>query len=407
MRSAYSNFTLGTVSFSGIGGFQEKAVSDLLNMGIPLKDVSFSNGIITGSASPLDYYTIAETMRKNGVKLRVRERGGLYFTLARYRYRAGLVAGIIVFVFFTALWQTRIQDIDITGDVSRTQAMDILGECGLELGGKADKLSMSRAEHMLMTRAPDCAWADVSLEGFRLNVHVEKGRAKPLIASSEPCNVVASRSAKIVRQVVRRGYPAKENGSGVSTGELLVSGTVPDGRDHVLLVHAEGEIIGEWNESTEFYVPFSDTVSVPTGKKKTYKYLVLGDDEYPLFWGKASAENSVYSEETSLVRIFNQTTAAKIKTGTYTEYEERQISRSADDAMRELTSQRENYERNFFSECEIVNCALNFFPDENGIRMVAEYTLQGDIAKTVEIEYDNKEPAPIINAPETSSEEQN
>lgn len=387
MRSAYSNFTLGTVSFKGIGGFQEKAVSDLLSIGIPLKNISFSNGIITGDASPLDYYTIAETMRKNGVKLRVQKRSGFYFTLARYRYRAGLVAGLLIFVFFIALWQTRIQDINITGDVSPSLAMSILNECGLKLGGKADKLSMSRAEHTLMVRAPDCAWVDVSCEGFRLNVHVEKGREKPFIAPTEPCNVVASRPARLVRQVVRQGYPAKENGSGVNTGDLLVSGTVPDGRDHVLLVHADGEIIGEWNESTEFYVPFSDTISTPTGKQRTYKYLVIGDDEYPLFWGKPEAENSVYSEELSLVQLFGQTTAAKIKTGVYTEYEERQLTRSPDDAIKELDRQKDTYEHNFFSECEIINCALNYFPDEYGIRMVAEYTLQGNIAKTVPIEY--------------------
>lgn len=404
MRSAYSNFTLGKVGFEGLGGFQEKAVSELLAKGIPLQNIRFSNGIITGEASPPDYYTIAETMRKNGVKIRSKKRSGLYFTLSRYRFRAGLYAGLIFFVMYLSLWQTRVQDINITGDVSTDLAMSILEECGIRKGASASKLNMSRAEHMLMIQAPDCAWADVSQEGFRVNVHVEKGTETPIVAPQTPCNVTASRPAKIVRQIVRKGFPALSNGSGVNTGDLLVSGTVSDGRDHVLLVHADAEIIGEWNETTDFFVPFSDTVQIPSGKQKKFKYLVLGDDEYPLFTGRAEAENSVYSEETSYVRLFGQTTSVKIKTGIFTEYETKEITRSADDAIAGLKRRKENYEHNFFSDYEIVNAYVSYFPQEDGIRMVVEYVLQGNIAKSVEIEYDDSSLPPAAESEPLTSE---
>lgn len=377
---------MGYVVFSGIGGYPESMLSDILEEGIAVRNIEFSEGKISGAVSPLDYYKLSETARAHGVKLRAGERRGIYFLLSRYRTRAGLCVGAIVFILFISLWQTAVHSISIDGDAPRTQVMKILEECNIKLGAPTDSLELSKAEHRIMAEIESCAWVDVSCEGFRVNVKIESGTEKPDVEDNSPRNIVASRSAMIVRQIARNGASVVQNGSGVNAGDLLVSGIVPDGGDHILYVRADAEIIGEWRETKEFFVPYNETVSIPNGEKKTFKYLVYGDDEYPLFFGDAAAEDSVYFEETAILKLFGANTSFKIKTGTFTAYTHQEITRSPDDALSKLQKQKLDFEENFYSEYEIINSEERFYPEENGIRLSIEYTLQGDIAKPVTIE---------------------
>lgn len=390
-----TGMNFGLVSFSGLGGFQEKMLSELLDNEIRVYNVRFADGEIYGAVSPLDYYRTAETARKYGVKLRAKERRGAYFTLLKYRRRIGLYLGFVLFCAMLTVFQSQVQDISINGDVHKAQVLNILEECGIGIGAPTSSLNISRAEQMLMLGIENCAWVDVSCVGFRVNVQVEKGIEKPEIEDKQPRNIVASRPAQIVRQVVRDGMSVVNNGSGVNTGDLLVSGTVPDGRDKIMFVRSDAEMIGEWSETREFFVPYTETVNIADGEQKIFKWLVLGDDEYPLFWGKAEAENSLYKEEKSVVRVFGQETSMLIKTGTFTEYTEKTITRSPEAATSELRKQKENFEQNFYSDYEIKDVTEKFYPTDDGVRLELEYTLQGDIARPVVIEYDDTELPPV------------
>lgn len=390
-----TGMNFGLVSFSGLGGFQEKMLSELLDNEIRVYNVRFADGEIYGAVSPLDYYRTAETARKYGVKLRAKERRGAYFTLLKYRRRIGLYLGFVLFCAMLTVFQSQVQDISINGDVHKAQVLNILEECGIGIGAPTSSLNISRAEQMLMLGIENCAWVDVSCVGFRVNVQVEKGIEKPEIEDKQPRNIVASRPAQIVRQVVRDGMSVVNNGSGVNTGDLLVSGTVPDGRDKIMFVRSDAEMIGEWSETRQFFVPYTETVNVADGEQKIFKWLVLGDDEYPLFWGRAEAENSLYKEEKSVVRVFGQETSMLIKTGTFTEYTEKTITRSPEAATSELRKQKENFEQNFYSDYEIKDVTEKFYPTDDGVRLELEYTLQGDIARPVVIEYDDTELPPV------------
>lgn len=389
MKSKNNGLYFGSVAFTGLGGFREKMVSQLLAEDIQVRNIEFSGVEVKGEVSPTDYYRTAEIARKNGVRIRSGKRRGLYFALSRRRRRIGLYVGMLVFMLTLTLWQTRVQSISIEGDVSQAQIMSILKECGIFHGAHIEKLNTSAAEYKIMLEVDNCAWADVSCTGFRVNVRVEKGTEMPELETSEPRNLIASRPAQIVSRIVRRGAGTAEVGSGVNTGDLLISGTVFDGKENILTVRAEGEVIGEWQETAEFFVPYNETINAPEGEQKTFKYLVIGEDVYPLFFGKAEAENSVYSEETSAIKIFGEETPLKLRVGTYTAYVEKYITRSPETAVSELRKQQENYEANFLSDIEIVNCEEKYFPEEDGVRLILSYTLRGDIAKPSPIEFGN------------------
>lgn len=379
--------TLGYVEFSGIGGFQESFVSELLDSGIKLRRVTVSGGRITGAVSPLCYRKAAVTAKKHGVKLRAGRRGGLYFTALKYSKRAGLYAGLMLFFLIISLGKSTVADIRITGDAPKAQVMDILERCGITKGVSRSGLNLSLAEQKIMLEVKNTAWVDVSCVGCRVIVDVHSGTEAPDIYDpTAPCNIVAARDAQIIETTVRKGRLAAEKGSGIQKGGLLVSGTVPDGSGRILYLHSSAEIIGEFTQTEEFYVPYSETVKLPNGEKTEYKYLVIGDDVYPLFWGEAYAADSLYSEQTEKLAVFGMETPMRLITGTFTKYTYVDIARSDDDCIYEFKKRKADYEENFLSDYEIVSAVEKCTPEEGGIRFAVEYTLRGNIAEEQPIE---------------------
>lgn len=377
-----SGLFFGTVSFSGIGGFQEDFASALLESGIPVRKLRFSGAEISGEVSPFDYYKTALLARRNGVRIRAEKRRGLYFTLYKYRTRSGLYVGLLTFILMISVLQTRVLDISYDGEAVPLEINPILEECGIKIGTSISDINFSEAEQRIMLGVPGCAWADVSCEGFRLKVEVHKGIEVPEIEGTNPRNIVASRSAVIVSMTVRKGGSVAAVGSGVNAGDLLVSGVVHDGGDNIMFVHSDAEIIGEFTDAREFFVPYRETVQRAEGEQKRFNYFIIGDDEYPLFFGRAFAENSLYSEETRLILNGN----AKIKTAIYTEYVQKQIERSPEACVSELKKQISLFVENFYDNFEVVTSNERYYPEEDGIRVLVDFTLRGDIAKPLDIE---------------------
>ncbi len=378
---------LGQVEFKGIGGFQESFVSELLDSGIKLKKLKTSQGVVTGIVSPIDYRFAAVTARKHGVRLRAGKRKGLYFAALRYSRRAGLYAGFMLFCLILSIGQSTVADIRITGDAPEAQIIEILEECGITRGTPTHGLELSLAEQKIMLEVNDVAWVDVSCVGCRVSVDVHGATPKPeMLDSSQACNIIASRDAVVVDTVVRKGQLIAQRGSGVQKGGLLVSGTVTDGGEHLLYLHANADIIGEFTETREFFVPYNETVKIADGEETRFKYLVFGDDVYPLFFGEAYVVDALYSEQSEKVTLFGSETPFKLITGIFTRYRDIDVTRSDDDCLYELKKQKTDFEENFYGEYEIVSAIEKCLPEKEGIRLIIDYTLRGNIAVQQPIE---------------------
>ncbi|MBQ9948339.1 MAG: sporulation protein YqfD [Oscillospiraceae bacterium] len=378
---------LGSVEFSGIGGYQEKFISELLAEGVKLRRVRISDGMVTGMISPLDYSFAAGAARTHGVRLRAGKRKGLYFSLLKYSRRSGLYAGFLIFCLILSIGQATVADIRIDGDVPTAQVIRILEECGIERGVSTHALDLSQAERRLLLELPEAAWVDVSVVGYRVTVTVKNGTAMPeMLDESVPCNIVSTRDAVVVDTVVRKGKLVTEIGSGVQRGGLLVSGTVADGGEHLLYKHASADIIGEFTETREFFVPYNETIRLPDGETTEFRYLVYMEDVYPLFLGEAYVEDALYSEHTEIIPVLGEDSPFRLKVGTFTKYREVDVTRSDDDCIARLKKLKEDFEENFYPDFEIVSAWERLLPEEDGLRLAVDYTLRGNIAQEQPIE---------------------
>ncbi len=385
-----SMFTMpiGWVEFSGIGGFQERFVSELLEKGIKLRKIRIENGRISGIISPLDYRHAAEASRRYGVRIRAGRRRGLYFTALRYSRRAGLYAGLLAFFLILSIGKATVADIRITGNAPEAQIIQILEECGITRGVPSHGLDFSLAERRILLEVDNVAWVDVSSSGSRVSVTVKDAVPQPEMYDADtPCNLVATHDAMIVSATVRKGTLVTQVGSGVQRGGLIVSGTIADGGEHLLYRHASADIIGEFTETREFFIPYSETIRIPDGEQTEFRYLVFQDDVYPLFFGRAYVDDSLYTEYTEVPPMLKGTPIS-FRTGVFTKYRDVDITRSDDDCLNEFRKQKSTFEENFYSEFEIVSAIEKCFPEEGGIRFEVDYTLRGDIAEEVPIEVD-------------------
>ena len=383
---------LGSVEFSGIGGFPEKMTTSLIERGIELRRVRFGDGTVSGMVSPADYWETAKTARRYGVRIRAGKRRGLYFTVMKYSRRIGLYIGFLAFILLTALSESHIQDIEIvsSGTVTaaqRAQVMTILDECGIREGASARHIDSTAAERRIMLEVPESSWVDVTCVGFRVEVALETGTPIPeMVSVDSPCNLVAVRDAVVINHTVRDGSLAVETGSGVPEGGLLVSGVVTDAAGNVTFKHASAEVIGEFTETREFFLRYNDTIQTADGETTEFTWLVFQDDVYPLFFGTAQVDNAVYSEETEVIRLFGHETPLKLRHGTFTRWRTQDITRSADDCIAGLAKMQEDFEQNFYGGYEIASCDKQTIPQEDGIKLVVTYTLRGNIAEEQAIE---------------------
>ena len=66
MNKKNKGLRLGSVSFTGLGGYTEKMLSEVLENGIAVRNIVLSDGKLCGAVSPLDYYRVSDIARKNG-----------------------------------------------------------------------------------------------------------------------------------------------------------------------------------------------------------------------------------------------------------------------------------------------------------------------------------------------------
>ena len=67
--------------------------------------------------------------------------------------------------------------------------------------------------------------------------------------------------------------------------------------------------------------------------------------------------------------MFGKETPLKIRTGRFTGYVSRNVTRSADDCLAELSRQQAAFEENFYAGQEVYSCEKTADPEQDGIRL--------------------------------------
>lgn len=378
----------GYVQFCGLGGFQEKFIEELFQNKIKVWGISTKDGCIRGRIKPTYYLYAARLAKKHGFRIKAEKKKGIPFRLGKYRDRYGIVIGLLLFAFILVGLTNHIWEIRVEGNtsISSVYVLEVFEKLGVKVGITNSTAQYSHLKRKAMLEIKDASWINLRKNGSVLTIEISEGLKKPrIISENQPCNIIALEDAQIIETQVFDGTLVVEEGSGVKKGGIIVSGVVVDTDGNVLPKHASGKIIGEFTQRKELFVPFTSIQQVLGDKTEVKKYMVLLNNIIPLFINEAKMESFQYTEVVEEKTIFGFKLPFQIKKGIYTQYEDKEITYTNEEALKILKQQKKDLEETIYSNYEILQIEEKYFPLDDGIRLELEYKLKGEIGKQEEI----------------------
>ena len=304
------------------------------------------------------------------------------------RKRFGLIFGIILILGASLYFSSVIVTIDIQGNdtVSDTVILSALSEIGIEEGAQFGQINYVWSENQLRLMVDKLAWVGMHRTGHRLVVEVTELAEKPdMLNERIPCNVLSAHDAEIVDISVLDGQLMHMIGDYVFEGDMLINGVTADQTGRIVLHHAMGEIIGIYKDSAEFQGEFKQKRLTPTGKTEKRRTLKLFSLEIPLYFGKSHYEYTENEYTEKPLSLFGKKLPISIKTAKYSELNRTEETTDEETLKAELMEKIFLYEKNFLSDCEILERNITENKNADTLTLSVTYKLKGNICVQKEI----------------------
>lgn len=249
-----------------IAGYStERFLNACRHRGIYLWGLQAVSGAYEMNISIDGFRKLKPIIRKTGTKVTIIRKSGLPFYFFRYRKRKLFFAGAFFFAFLIFWMSHYIWNIDITGNMSRTDEtlLEFLKTKAVQNGMAKSKVDCQRIVKDIRKEYDDIIWVSASIRGTKLIIQIKENEDSPTVAlagkkgeTSMPIDIVADKSCTIESAIVRNGLLQTEIGAKVKKGDVLVSGQIPVNND-------AGEITGY-----QYHVSDADIVGKTSLKYK-------------------------------------------------------------------------------------------------------------------------------------------
>lgn len=225
-------------------------------------------------------------IKKTKTKVVIEERVGLPFFFYRYRKRNLFFVGSILCLLLIYGLTFFVWNIELQGNQSITDnvLMEYLKTQDISYGMLKHSVNCEKLVKSLRKDFDDIIWVSVSMDGTKLSVRIKENTDTFEIPTVEetPSDIVAEQSGIVKQIITREGVPLVKIGDEVSTGDVLISGTV-DLMNDAKEVVSQKYVVADGDITLESYIQYEDEISSSyqckeyTGKKRTLPYLKLGN----------------------------------------------------------------------------------------------------------------------------------
>lgn len=387
--------TLGSIEYSIEGESFARLYRGLSREKLPFFDMREANGRVTVRVS-LEYCRQFEKLcRRDGYDPKPVGKRGMLRVYSSILKRPGLIAGAALSALLMAYYSNVILTITVDTDdpALRGKVMDVLSADGVKPGAYIPDIDLVIEERSLKRQIDDISWAGISRTGSGIAVDIienivpEKG-----IQAGMPCHLVACEDGVIEEIELLDGQLMKCIGSGVTKGDIVVSGKIvtqtskwtADGEQvttKTSYARSIGSIKGTFERTVVFEQPFDSEVKALTGKKATLRYLDLFSAQIPLFlelpdgWYETEREEQHYPEIGGFMLPMGVTEIY------LNEFDNRSQVYSEEEAFTLAERSAYRYEQNFLNGCEIRDRQCKKETTKEGVRLTVTYTLFGEMCK--------------------------
>lgn len=266
------------VEFTACNGSTEALLTAAARAGLHPYGVTALPGGFGGRCAAWQYPRLAALARKHRVRLRIRRKLGLYFRLRPLLRRAGLWAGLTVFVPLLLFAQQFVWYADTssltTGQAARACA--VLREAGLQPGAAVTEAKLTAGEYALL-HSGEFSWASLNFAKGKLVVEAAAAKPKPDIAAGTLHGIRAKCGGTVVRTNLVSGTMLVVPGQQVEAGQGLI-GTARAERDGTLIfAPAAGTVTAQFEWSDTRQVLLKEDVLQRTGATFSgYELLLFG-----------------------------------------------------------------------------------------------------------------------------------
>ena len=336
-----------------------------------------------------NYKYLRHGAKSSGVKIRIKEKHGLFMFLRRYKGRFGILAGTAAAIILLVFCQSRIWKIEISGcgDELKNAVKYQLFENGVNTGCDKNKIDPKELSRLRVINDDRIAWIAINIVGSTAFVEVSERQPPPeaIDPDNRIANLVAACDGQIKYLEIYEGQTLVKVGEAVSRGDILVSGIMEDQYGKKQLKFSRGKVIARVNEQVKISVPLKQSVWQQTGKEKTRCFISVGEKLVPI-WGfkNVSGAYSV-SENRQKVIFFDIVTRKYAPQQLVTTEIDEKIAKEY--AMSQLDKQDITGEEKIISRSRKAELL-------NGVLTVTENrVVEKDIAVSKEIEWIGREAA--------------
>ncbi|MFQ8600190.1 MAG: sporulation protein YqfD [Oscillospiraceae bacterium] len=376
-------YLLGYVRFSCEGGFIERFINLTSREGLNVWDTEKHGEIMTACTPVKHYKKMRGIAKKTRVRLRVRERHGLPFWLHRYRKRRGLFVGLLVFFVFLGFMSNFVWSVEVKGNVTipQTVIIETLEELGLKSGSFKPALDLDSIKDSLILKVPKLSWVGVQTNGSKVTVNVKERVMPPeMVPDDSPCNIIASKTGQIRSMTVYDGQAVLKVGDTVAKGDIIVSVVVEDKQGKSTFKHARAEVVAQTVNEYKLRLVMNETVSKPTGKVATRRYLRLFGEKLPLFIAtKLEGDYDVQVSE-GHPKLFGLELPFSIHTRVYTEMARKEVTYTEEEAEANARKKLENIEKTELANIKILDKSFEKTEENGEVLLKATYLCEEDIA---------------------------
>lgn len=377
----------GYVEFEGIGGFEDRFLSEIIGNNIEIWDFKTEDGIITGKVSARCYPDLVRLGKKNKIKIKQRKKHGAAFKINRHSSRCGIILGIIIFAVFTTVMSNFVWQIEVIGDsqIRAEKILEVVAQNGVKKGAFGLGLDLRKIEQKLLAEIDDLAWVGISKNKSKVIIDCRKRVEQPeTVALYAPSNIIAECDGQIVDARVYKGTQLRWEDDSVKKGDILVSGIVTIGEGENAkdnYVHSRGEIIAKCPDTKYIKVPLTQTKTVKTGECEERKFLNLFGLNIPLFIAKPIDYSYSATSGYTPVVISGKELPLGITTNKYYKTTEQSVEFTEEQAKAEAYRQLDNYESSINKEGKILEKSTEYYIENGVFTVKSSYILEKNIAK--------------------------
>ena len=285
-----------------------------------------------------DFKTMQKLALERNIHYEICESKGIPSIFSRYRYRFGIILGIVLATVVIIASQMFVWSIDVSGNTGLTSAQIIylLKSEGFGVGSYIPAANTDRIENKMMINTDLISWMSINIVGTHADVQIrEYEKAKSDTGGSVvAANIVASKSGLIEDVRVYKGNVIVSAGTYVEKGDLLVSGLYDSDRVGFRYTRASGDVMARTTSEILIEIPYEYVGYEYTGEQYYDKYLNFFDFSINIL--KNSGNVGVFYDKIDIVEDYRLVgiieTPVSLHTVRYLEVVERTMYRTPAEA---------------------------------------------------------------------------